>query len=278
MALPLSYNVRNVRRALAGDPARDRRHRPGGRGLRRAPVDVRGLPARPALHRADRQRDHRAARLRLRADLGVPLDHRNHHRGGRRAWPAGADGQPLASWDWVIVVSLPKTTDGQPTQRHRSARSSPGPSRFGAASRSSRGACFTPGLDEVIVGRRLTDRIQGLRVGGTVKYQQKRLPDRRRLRLPGRRLRERDLGRLRHLGGRLPARGGLQLAGRAHEGPGRHPRRSTDGSGAQPQMQLQAVSRSGSTTRTRRARWPRSCRAWPASWPSSWAWAPCSAP
>jgi putative ABC transport system permease protein len=36
------------------------------------------------------------------------------------------------------------------------------------------GRTFTPGLDEVIVGRRLVDRIEGIAVGETIKYQQKR--------------------------------------------------------------------------------------------------------
>ena len=35
------------------------------------------------------------------------------------------------------------------------------------------GRSFTPGLDEVIVGRKLTNRISGLEIGGHVKYQQK---------------------------------------------------------------------------------------------------------
>jgi putative ABC transport system permease protein len=35
------------------------------------------------------------------------------------------------------------------------------------------GRRFTPGLDEVIVGRKLTGRIEGLQLGGSVKYQQK---------------------------------------------------------------------------------------------------------
>jgi putative ABC transport system permease protein len=35
------------------------------------------------------------------------------------------------------------------------------------------GRSFTPGLDEVIVGRKLTKRIAGLAIGGDVKYQQK---------------------------------------------------------------------------------------------------------
>jgi putative ABC transport system permease protein len=35
------------------------------------------------------------------------------------------------------------------------------------------GRTFTPGLDEVMVGRKLVDRIEGMDVGGTVQYQQK---------------------------------------------------------------------------------------------------------
>ena len=36
------------------------------------------------------------------------------------------------------------------------------------------GRTFTPGLDEVIVGRRLVDRIEDIAIGETLKYQQKR--------------------------------------------------------------------------------------------------------
>src|SRR5688572_21638545 len=26
-----------------------------------------------------------------------------------------ADGQPMASWEWIVVIAMPKKTDGQPT-------------------------------------------------------------------------------------------------------------------------------------------------------------------
>ena len=43
---------------------------------------------------------------------GVPLDHRNIIVVDDRV-ARGPDGQPLAAWDWVIVVNLIKSTDGQ---------------------------------------------------------------------------------------------------------------------------------------------------------------------
>jgi putative ABC transport system permease protein len=72
----------------------------------------------------------------------------------------------------VIVVNLIKTTDGQPTNVTLRAVT---PSTFEVRGgiKLAEGRRFTPGLDEVIVGRRLTDRIQGMHIGGTVKYQRK---------------------------------------------------------------------------------------------------------
>jgi putative ABC transport system permease protein len=84
----------------------------------------------------------------------------------------GKDGQPLASWEWVIVIALPKMSDGQPT--NVTLRAVP-PSAFEVRGgiRIVEGQSFTPGLDEVIVGRKLLDRIQGMGRGKTVKYQRK---------------------------------------------------------------------------------------------------------
>ena len=45
---------------------------------------------------------------------GVPLDQRSQIIVDDRV-ARGSDGQPLASWDWVIVISAPKVTDGSPT-------------------------------------------------------------------------------------------------------------------------------------------------------------------
>jgi putative ABC transport system permease protein len=102
---------------------------------------------------------------------GVPLDHRNIIVVDDRV-ARGPDGQPLAAWDWVIVVNLIKSTDGQPTNVTLRAVT---PSTFDVRGgiKLAEGRSFTPGLDEVIVGRRLTDRIQGMHIGGTVKYQRK---------------------------------------------------------------------------------------------------------
>src|SRR5262245_4952666 len=83
-----------------------------------------------------------------------------------------AAGQPLASWEQVIVVGLPRISDGKPanvtlravTQRAFEVR---------GGIRVVEGRSFSAGLDEVIVGRKLTKRIAGLAIGQDVKYQQK---------------------------------------------------------------------------------------------------------
>ena len=105
---------------------------------------------------------------------GVPLDQRNMIMVDDRV-VRGSDGQPLASWELVVVVSLPKATDGSPT--NVTLRAVP-PRAFEVRGgiKVVEGRSFTPGLDEVIVGRKLTERIRGLHLGGTVKYQQRQLP------------------------------------------------------------------------------------------------------
>ncbi len=84
----------------------------------------------------------------------------------------GADGQPLASWELVVVMNMPKRTDGQPTNVTLRAVT---PRAFEVRGGIDvvEGRRFTTGLDEVIVGRKLAHRIQGLELGGFVKYQQK---------------------------------------------------------------------------------------------------------
>jgi putative ABC transport system permease protein len=103
---------------------------------------------------------------------GVPLDQRNIILVDDRV-ARGSDGQPMAAWDWVIVVALPKVTDGQPTNVTLRAVT-PRAFEVRGGIKLAEGRSFTPGLDEVIIGRRLTDRIQGMHIGGTVKCQQKR--------------------------------------------------------------------------------------------------------
>jgi putative ABC transport system permease protein len=101
----------------------------------------------------------------------VPLDDRNKIIVDERVL-RDASGQPLASWEWVVVIGLPKKDGGMTNVTLRAVTPRAFEVRGGidvVAGRS-----FTPGLDEVIVGRKLTGRIQGLELGGTVKYQQKR--------------------------------------------------------------------------------------------------------
>jgi putative ABC transport system permease protein len=102
---------------------------------------------------------------------GVPLADRNMIMVDERV-ARDANGQPLASWEQVVVIGLPRLSDGQPanvtlravTQRAFEVR---------GGIKVVEGRSFTPGLDEVIVGRKLTKRIAGLAIGGNVKYQQK---------------------------------------------------------------------------------------------------------
>ena len=102
---------------------------------------------------------------------GVPLDQRNMIVVDDRV-ARGADGQPLATGEWVIVLAMPKAGTGQPT--NVTMRAVP-PKSFEVRGgiKVVEGRMFQPGLDEVIVGRKLLTRIQGLRLGGTVKYQRK---------------------------------------------------------------------------------------------------------
>jgi putative ABC transport system permease protein len=83
-----------------------------------------------------------------------------------------AQGQPLASWELVVVIGLPRASDGQPANVTLRAVT-PRAFEVRGGIRVVEGRTFTPGLDEVIVGRTLTTRIEGLELGGDVKYQQK---------------------------------------------------------------------------------------------------------
>jgi len=101
----------------------------------------------------------------------VPLADRNMIVVDERV-ARGPDGQPLASWEWVVVLNLPKATDGLPTNVTLRAVT-PRAFLVRGGIEIVAGRTFTPGMDEVIVGRKLTSRIRGLELGGTLKYQQK---------------------------------------------------------------------------------------------------------
>lgn len=86
----------------------------------------------------------------------------------------GPDGRPLAAWDWVSVMALPRKADGRRTNVvFRGVTPQALLVRTGI--RMIAGRQFAPGLDEVVVGRRILDRVHGLQLGGILKYRRKQL-------------------------------------------------------------------------------------------------------
>jgi len=172
MALPLSYNVRNVRQRW--------------RVTLLAVIGIALVVAVFAVLMSMSAGFENALRSTGREDnviivqrgsaseltSAVPLDQRQmilaDDRIARRP-----DGQPMASWEWVVVIALPKKTDGQPTNvTLRAVIPQTFEVRGGIKIVAGRG--FQPGLDEVIVGRKIMDRIQGLDLDGDLVYEQKR--------------------------------------------------------------------------------------------------------
>jgi ABC-type lipoprotein release transport system permease subunit len=102
---------------------------------------------------------------------GVGIDARNQIIVDERV-ARGADGQPLASPEWVVVIALPKKETKEPINVTLRAVT---PRAFEVRTGIDlvEGRMFTQGLDEVIVGRKLLDRIEGLGLGRPVKYQRK---------------------------------------------------------------------------------------------------------
>ncbi len=83
-----------------------------------------------------------------------------------------AEGRPLASAELVVAVTLPRrgaATDGSVQMRGVSARAFE--VRHGV--RIAEGHTFTPGLNEVIVGRRLTERFGNTSVGSVIRIRQR---------------------------------------------------------------------------------------------------------
>ena len=101
---------------------------------------------------------------------GVPIDQRNLIIVDERV-ARGQDGQPLMSPEWVVVLNLPKQ-DGQPTNVTLRAVTQKAFEVRGGVEIVG-GRTFAPGLDEVIVGRKLVDRLQDVGLGKRVKYQRK---------------------------------------------------------------------------------------------------------
>ncbi len=99
----------------------------------------------------------------------VPLGNRSIIEADARV-AAGADGKPLASPEVVVVANLPRRADGEPTNvtmRGITPRAWQVRGRIDIKS----GRTFTPGLREIIAGERIAERIQGLDVGSTIKIQ-----------------------------------------------------------------------------------------------------------
>lgn len=99
----------------------------------------------------------------------VPLDHRNKVVVDSRV-ALGADGRPLASPEIVVVGNMPRRGDGSPTNVTIRGVS---PRAFDVRGgiEIKQGRKFTPGLYEVIVGDRIADRIRGLDVGASIPIQ-----------------------------------------------------------------------------------------------------------
>jgi len=81
-------------------------------------------------------------------------------------------GTPLASCEIVIIASKPKKTDNQPTNITMRGVT---PEAFKVRNgiKLVEGRMFEPGLFEVIVGKKISDRVNGLNVGDIVKVQRK---------------------------------------------------------------------------------------------------------
>ena len=101
----------------------------------------------------------------------VPLDQRNLIVVDSRV-ARGKDGQPLASPEIVVVSSKPRRADGQPTNVTMRGVS-PKAFEVRGGIQIVRGRSFTPGLYEVIVGERIAERIQGLDLGAKITVQRK---------------------------------------------------------------------------------------------------------
>jgi putative ABC transport system permease protein len=84
----------------------------------------------------------------------------------------GDDGKPLASCEVVVITARPTKGTGYPT--NITFRGVP-PRSFQVRNgiKVVEGRMFTPGLFEVIVGKKIADRVQGLEVGSTIPIQRK---------------------------------------------------------------------------------------------------------
>jgi putative ABC transport system permease protein len=82
----------------------------------------------------------------------------------------GSDGKPMASCEIVILTTRPRRSDNQPANVTMRGVS---PNAFKVRSNVKivEGRSFTPGLYEVIAGKKISDRVNGLNIGDTISVQ-----------------------------------------------------------------------------------------------------------
>ena len=102
---------------------------------------------------------------------GVRIDDRNTILSDERI-ARRPDGSAMAAWDWVVVMSLPKIDNAGSTNVTLRAVT-PLAFEVREGMKIVEGRNFTPGLDEVIVGHKIMGRIQGVKLGERVKYMNK---------------------------------------------------------------------------------------------------------
>jgi putative ABC transport system permease protein len=85
-----------------------------------------------------------------------------------------SNGTPLASCEIVIISSRPKKSDGQPTNITLRGVT-PEAYKVRTGIKMVEGRMFEPGLFEVIVGKKISDRVSGLNIGDTIRVQRKEL-------------------------------------------------------------------------------------------------------
>ena len=84
----------------------------------------------------------------------------------------GADGKPLASCEVVVITTRPQKRTGLPTNiTFRGV--TPNAFKVRNSIKVVEGRNFTPGLYEVIVGRKMAERVTGVDVGSTINIQRK---------------------------------------------------------------------------------------------------------
>ncbi len=169
MALPISYNVRNLRVRWRATLLSI-----GGIALVVAVFVVlasMSIGFRLALRATGRTDNAIVVQRGSISELTswVPLDQRNILIVDARV-ARGADGQPLASPEMVIASNMPRRSDGQPTNvTIRGVTPRAFEVRGGIAIR--QGRRLTPGLRELIVGERIVERMRGLDLGSAVRFQ-----------------------------------------------------------------------------------------------------------